>query len=159
MSFRLEEREPGWCADAPIRIQHELRLPAAPARVFEVLADSPGWTRWFKGMRRVRVDGAASGVGALRTVWVGPTTVQEHFTEWEEDRRIAFHVVRSNSPGLRAMVEDYDLSPDGEGTRLVITVGIEAKGPFRSVPGVVRFVVGHLSGGVLGITSMFPAAS
>lgn len=155
MSFQLEERAPGWSADAPIRIHHELFLPAPPERVFEVLADSPGWTTWFRGMRRVRIDSQGRGVGTLRTVWVGPTRVQEHFIVWEPGIRIAFHVVQSSSPGLRVMVEDYEISPAPGGSTLAITVGVEAKGVFRLVPGVVRFVVGRLSGGALGITTVF----
>jgi uncharacterized protein YndB with AHSA1/START domain len=158
MSFRLEERSPGWSEQAPIQIRNELVLPASPERVFEVLADSPRWTTWFKGMRRVRIDGPATGVGALRTVWVGPTRVQEHFIVWEPGHRITFHVVKSSSPGLRVMVEDYQISPDANGSKLTITVGVEAKGPFRLVPGLVRFVVGRLAGGALGITTAFSAA-
>jgi hypothetical protein len=121
-----------------------------------VLADSAHWTTWFKGMRRVRIDGPATGVGALRTVWVGPTRVQEHFIVWEPGHRITFHVVRSSSPGLRVMVEDFQISADANGSKLTIMVGVEAKGPFRLVPGLVRFVVGRLTGGALGITTVFP---
>lgn len=155
MNFRLEERPPGWVEHAPIQIHHELLLPAPPERVFELLADSPGWTTWFKGMRRVRIDAGGRGVGTLRTVWIGATRVQEHFTAWEPDRQITFHLVKSNSPGMRVMVEDYRISPAAEGSTLSITVGIEAKGPFRLVPRFVRMVVGHVSGGVLGVSSAF----
>ncbi len=155
MSFRLEERPLGWSSQAPIQIHHELWLAAPPGRVFEVLADSPGWTTWFKGMRRVRIDGPKCGVGALRTVWVGPTRVQEHFVAWEPGRRITFHIVESSSPGLRVMVEDYLIAPARDGSTLAITVGIEAKGALRLAPGLVRFVVGRLAGGALGITTAF----
>ena len=155
MMFRLEERSPGWSDQAPIQIRNEVYLPASPERVFEVLADSPRWTTWFKGMRRVRIDGAATGVGALRTVWVGPTRVQEHFIGWEPGRRITFHVVRSSSPGLRVMVEDYRIAPKGDGSTLSITIGLEAKGPFRLAPGLVRLIVGRLTSGALGITDAF----
>jgi uncharacterized protein YndB with AHSA1/START domain len=155
MSFRLEERPPGWSEQAPVQIRHELVLPAPPAQVFDVLADSARWPTWFKGMRRVRIDGPATGVGALRTVWVGPTRVQEHYIVWEPGHRITFHVVRSSAPGLRVMVEDYQISPHPGGSKLTITVGVEAKGPFRWLPGLVRFVVGRPTSGVLGITTVF----
>ncbi len=155
MKFRLEERPPGWSANAPIRIYNQVFLPASPERVFEVLADSPGWTKWFKRMRRVRIDGPPTGVGTLRTVWVGPTRVQEHFTVWEPARQISLHIVESSSPGIRVMVEDYVISPASGGSTLAITVGVEPKGVFRLIPGVVRFVVAHLTGGALGITTAF----
>jgi uncharacterized protein YndB with AHSA1/START domain len=155
MRFRLEDRPPGWSANAPIRIYNEVFLPAPPERVFELLADSPGWTKWFNRMRRVRIDGPPTGVGALRTVWVGPTRVQERFTVWEPARQISLHIVESSSPGVRVMVEDYVISPVPGGSSLAITVGVEAKGVFRLIPGVVRFVVANLAGGALGITTAF----
>lgn len=156
MNFHLEQRPAGWSSQAPIQIHHDLVLPATPERVFEVLANSPGWTKWFKGMRRVRIDGPAQGVGTLRTAWVGPNRVQEHFIVWEPARRITFHIVAASFPGLRVMVEDYQITPAGNGSKLAITVGIEAKGPLRLVPGLVRFVVGRASGGVVGIVTAFP---
>ncbi|MDQ6945299.1 MAG: SRPBCC family protein [Actinomycetota bacterium] len=156
MNFRLEERPPGWSSRAPIQIHHELFLLAAPERVFDVLADSPGWPNWFKGMHRVRIDGPETGVGTLRTVWVGPARVQEHFTVWQPPERITFHVVASTSPGLRVMVEDYQIAPEASGSKLSITVGVEARGPMRLLPGLVRFIVGRLAGGALGISTVFP---
>jgi hypothetical protein len=155
MKFSLEERPPGWSTQAPIQIHHEVPLPASPERVFEVLADSPGWTKWFKHMRRVRIDGPATGVGTLRTVWIGSTTVQEHFIVWEPPTRITFHIVKSNIPGLRVMVEDYRIAPAPGGSTLSITLGIEARGVLRYVPGLVRMLVGRPSGGVLGIPTAF----
>lgn len=155
MNARLEERPPGWTETAPIQIHYKVFLPAAPNAVFAVLADSPRWTTWFRGMRRVQIDGPAQGVGALRTVWVGPTRVQEHVIVWEPDSRITLHIVRSSSPGLRVMAEDYQITAAGNGSMLTMTVGIEAKGPFRLVPGLVRFIVGRLTSGVLGIDTVF----
>jgi uncharacterized protein YndB with AHSA1/START domain len=157
MNFHLEERSPGWEAHAPIQIRRQLWLPATPAQVFAVLGDSPGWVRWFKGMSKVRIDGPATGVGTLRTVSVGPNRVQEHFIVWEPDRRITFHVVQSTAPGLRVMVEDYQISPSGNGSTLVATVGVEAKWPLHLVPGLVRFIIGRATSGVTGIAhATFP---
>ncbi len=155
MSFHLEERPSGWSDQAPIQMHHELHLAASPDRVFDVLADSPAWPEWFKGMRRVRIDGPATGVGALRTVWVGPNRVQEHFTVWEPAHRITLHIVESNAPGLRVMAEDYRISPETDGSRLSVTIAVEAKGPFRLMPGLVRMIVGRATSGALGITTVF----
>jgi uncharacterized protein YndB with AHSA1/START domain len=156
MKFCLEERPPGWAATAPIQIHHELFLRASPEQVFETLADSPSWTTWFKGMHRVRIDGPARGVGTLRTVWVGPARVQEHFIVWEPPHQISLHIIESSSPGLRVMAEDYRISALGNGSKLSMTVGIEAQGPLRSVPWLVRLLVGRLTGGALGIADIFP---
>ncbi len=156
MKFLLEERPPGWAQTAPIQIHQELFLAASPEQVFEVLADSPGWTKWFRGMSRVRIDGPARGVGTLRTVWVGRAEVQEHFIVWEPARRITFHIVQSSAPGLRVMAEDYLITPMGNGSQLAVTVGMEAKWPLRLVPFLVRFAVGRLAGGIGNITTVFP---
>lgn len=155
MNFQLEERAPGWVSQAPIQIHHDVFLPASPERVFEVLADLPGWTTWYQGMQRVQIDGQARGVGALRTVWIGLTRVQERFIVWEPDRQITFHIVAMNTPGLRVMVEDYQISRTMRGSILSITVGMEARLPLRLVPGVVQLVVGRVTAGVLGIRSAF----
>jgi Polyketide cyclase / dehydrase and lipid transport len=155
VNFHLEERPSGWSDQAPIQIHHALQLAASPERVFEVLADSPSWPNWFQGMRRVRIDGPATGVGALRTVWVGPNRVQEHFTVWEPARRITLHIVESSTPGLRVMAEDYLICADTDGSRLSLTIGVEAKGPFRLVPGLVRMIVGRATSGALGISTVF----
>ena len=163
MSFALEERPPGWCEEAPIQIRHDLFLPASPERVFDVMADIGAWTAWFKGMRRIRIDGPASGVGARRTVWVGLNRVKEHFTVWEPGRHLAFHIVDCNLPGLRVMVEDYQIEPEsgsgGEGSRLRATVAVEAKRPLALLPRLVRFAVGRPTSGALGIADVFTGRS
>ena len=159
MSFALEERPAGWCDEAPIQIRHELFLPASPERVFDVMADIGGWTAWFRGMRRIRIDGPATGVGARRTVWVGLSRVGEHFTVWEPGRHLAFHIVDCNLPGLKVMVEDYQIEPDSEGgvdgSRLRATVAVEAKRPLALLPGLVRLAVGRPTSGALGIADVF----
>ncbi|MGH9124152.1 MAG: SRPBCC family protein [Acidimicrobiales bacterium] len=155
MNFALVEQWPGWAQEAPIQIHHELTLPAAPQAVFDILANSAGWTSWFKGMRRVRIDGQDRGVGALRTVWVGLNRVQERFNVWDEPRRVAFNIVSSNVPGLHSMVEDYQIEEAPGGTKLAITVGVEGAGPLRLLPGLVRAIVARPTSGVLGISSAF----
>ena len=137
----LEEHSADWIDHAPVQIEREMLLSASPEQVFAILADHERWPAWFKGMRRVRVDGAASGEGALRTVWVGASRVQERFSRWDEHRGLTLSVIRSNLPGLRALVEDWSLEPDGDGTRLTLRIGVEATRPFDAFPRFVRLVV------------------
>jgi hypothetical protein len=107
-------------------------------------------------MRRVRVDGPASGTGALRTVWVGPTRVQERFTEWDPGRRLTLCVVASSAPGLRAMVEDWHVEPMESGTVLTVSVGMQPAGVLRAVPWLVRRIVGRMTAGASGLARSFP---
>ena len=153
--FSLQVPDPDWLTRAPVRIARELHLEASPAAVFAVLCDHASWPSWFKGMRRTRVDGAAAGAGALRTVWVGATRVQERFLVWEPDARLSFAVVASNVPGLRAMLEDWRLEPETGGSKLSITIGTEGAGIFAHAPGLVKAVVAASTTGAAGITSVF----
>ena len=151
--FRLTERP---IDELPIRIARSVELGAPPDEVFAVLADHDGWTTWFGGMSRVRIDGLASGVGALRTVSVPPARVQERFSAWAAGERLTFHVVASTLPGLAAMTEDWRLEPlDGERTKLTIDVGAA---PARWLPfaGMVAAAVRRATRGATGIRDRFP---
>jgi hypothetical protein len=90
--------------------------------------------------------------------WAQTAPIQIHH-ECSPDRptrQITFHIVQSSSPGLRVMAEDYQITPLGHGSRLAITLGLEAKGPLRRLPRLVRFLVGRATRGVRGITTVFP---
>jgi carbon monoxide dehydrogenase subunit G len=145
--FHVQERDASWPATAPIQIKRRLRVPAPQGAVFSVLADLSSWSEWFTGMRRVRIDRPSQGVDALRTVWIGATRVQERFLIFDPDSRLTFAIVGSNLPGLSAMVEDWRLSPAGSETELDIVIGVEAKGPLRWLPGLVRFAVARSTRG------------
>jgi hypothetical protein len=158
-TFTLQEREPEWVTQAPVVITNRFPLSAPPDQVFARLADLGSWSDWIRGMRKVRMDGPDSGVGALRTVWVGITRVQERFVVWEPGERMTFVIINSNTPGLRAMVEDWALAPDpatpGK-TLLTVTVGIEGAGLLRPFPKLVRSIMARPLSGAVGITTQFP---
>jgi uncharacterized membrane protein len=155
MMFRLAERP---IDELPIHIERSVDLDAPADEVFDVLADLHGWPNWFKGMRRVRSDGAASGVGARRTVWVPPTRVEEWFSRWDPGERLTFHIVASSAPGLRAMTEDWRLEPLADGrTRLVIDIGVEPSRWLRPLSPVVRRLVATATRGATGIQARFPS--
>ena len=119
-------------------------------------------------MKRVRIDGPSTGVGALRTVWVGLTRVQERFVVWDPGQRLTFTLTGSNTPGLHSMVEDWAAAPhprdptdptgpaDPARTLLTVRVGIEAAGILRPFPGLVRAVMSGPLKGAAGITTQFP---
>ena len=143
--------------ELPVRIVHTVELGASAADVFAVLADHERWPEWFGGMRRARIDGPASGVGALRTVWVPPARVQERFSAWDPGERLTLHVVSSSLPGLRAMTEDWRLEAiDPAHTRLILEVGAEPVRWLRPVGAVVRLAVGRATRGAMGIRGRFP---
>jgi uncharacterized protein YndB with AHSA1/START domain len=158
-SFSLEERDLAWVDRAPVVITKSFTLAASTTEVFDRLADLAAWSEWSGGMKKVRIDGAASGVGALRTVWVGATRVQERFVVWDPGQRLTFTLTESNTPGLHSMVEDWALAPDpqdSQRTILTVRVGIEAVGLLRPFPGLVRAIMSGPLKGAAGITSQFP---
>jgi uncharacterized protein YndB with AHSA1/START domain len=156
--FKLKEQSAEWVPQAPIQVVATLDLSAPPERVFEVLSDTGGWANWYKGMRKVRVDGPASGVGALRTVWVGATSVQERFLVWEPGQRMTFVITSMNIPGVRSMVEDWVLTPGSSAgtTRLTTTIAVEASGPLRAVPKLVHKMMASATKGSAGLATQFP---
>jgi uncharacterized protein YndB with AHSA1/START domain len=158
-TFALEERDLAWVDRAPVLITKAFTLAAPASEVFDRLADLPAWAEWCGGMKRVRIDGAATGVGALRTVWVGATRVQERFVVWEPGHRLTFTLTGSNTPGLHSMVEDWALAPDPQDaarTVLTVRVGIEAAAILRRFPGLVRAIMAGPLKGAAGITTQFP---
>jgi Polyketide cyclase / dehydrase and lipid transport len=159
-TFLLEARDLAWVDSAPVVITKTFPLGASTTEVFNRLADLSAWSEWCGGMKRVRIDdGPESGVGAVRTVWVGLTRVQERFVVWEPDQRLTFTLTGSNTPGLHSMVEDWAVAPDPQDparTILTVRVGIEAVGLLRPFPGLVRAIMAGPLKGAAGITTQFP---
>ena len=157
-NFSLQDREADWAATAPVVVKRQFTAGAPPDQVFELMADIGGWNNWFGGMRKVRLDldqGPASGVGAVRTVWVGTTRVQERFVVWEPAQRMTFVLTSMNVPGLVAMVEDYTLVPEGSATQVNVTIGVQGGALFRHIPGLVRSIISASTKGITGLASQF----
>ncbi|MDQ2726717.1 MAG: SRPBCC family protein [Actinomycetota bacterium] len=144
MAFSLVERDVEWIDRAPIRVQDETVVNAGADVVFATLADHESWPTWFPGLRRARVDGRATGVGATRTVWVGPVTVREKFVVWEPDTRFSFTLTESRAPGLASMVEDWQLEPVGAGrTRVRYVIGVATAGLGGALDPLARLGARH----------------
>ncbi|MFI0968003.1 SRPBCC family protein [Streptomyces sp. NPDC021080] len=112
-------------------------MEAPPDAVFRELAETPyGWPAWFPGFasagyvgdppygagtsRRVRLVG---GVHALETVLVSNPV-----------RRFAYRVEEAGVPGVRAMMEDWQLTPSRYGgTILHWTIALDVGQPLRAV--------------------------
>ena len=158
-TFPLEERDLAWVDQAPVVIAKTFTLAAPTSEVFGRLADLAAWSEWCGGMKRVRIDGPPDGVGALRTVWVGLTRVQERFVVWDPGHRLTFTLTGSNTPGLHSMVEDWATAVDPQDparTVLTVRVGIEAVRILRPFPGLVRAIMSGPLKGAAGIATQFP---
>lgn len=82
-------------------IQVERRIPAAPERVFELLADHAAYDR-FRAIDASELlsegEPPPNGVGAIRRIRVGPLRFEEEITAYEPGSRLDYLILRLNVP-------------------------------------------------------------
>lgn len=106
---------------------------AAPvARVWAVLADHEGMSKWAPGMKATLVrpgDVERNGVGAQRRIKALPLlpAFVEEVTVFEPERRLSYRAV-SGIP-LRNYVGNVELRPAGDGTAISYTVSADNRVP------------------------------
>ena len=68
---------------------------------------------------------------------------------WDDGRGYSFYVTEANAPLFNRFAEDYNLEPEGEGTRFTWTVGLEPKPairlPFKAIAPVLKAAFGKLA--------------
>jgi uncharacterized protein YndB with AHSA1/START domain len=141
-----------WIPQAPVRVTRSRRIPASSDRVWEAIADHERWPEWFGALTAVERIGTGEGVGSGRRVHLKGISVEEEFLVWEPGRRFAFTVVRATRPGIKAMVEDVRLEPDGDtATTVSYTQAIQPVGARVVAPLVRRAVPRTLDGALEGL--------
>ena len=94
---------------------------ASPERVFDLLADGAGWSRWA-GAMVVRSwweregEPAPGGVGAIRALGLPKLGSREEIVAYDRPRHLAY-VVLSGLP-VKSYRADVHVTPDGAGTRI-----------------------------------------
>jgi uncharacterized protein YndB with AHSA1/START domain len=132
-------------ASAPHRTVREVQIAAPPEKVFDALARDPaGWGLWFPGFSKNGryLTPSPHGVGSEREMRLGGTPLVETVIAWDEPTRWAFRVSRATMPGIRAMAEDYRITPKDGGSVLTWTVALDGAGP-------MKFVVGAVAGAIV----------
>ncbi|MEU1199426.1 SRPBCC family protein [Streptomyces sp. NPDC005813] len=130
MARRLRPVGPDFVETAPLRLVFARVVKAPPEAVFHALAeDVPGWSEWFSAVTLARpiADGAGREV-RLR----GGTRFTESVLMSRAPEVYAYRVDGTNAPGLRALVEEWRLSPDPSGTRVQWTFAADGTALFRA---------------------------
>ncbi|MFI7316358.1 SRPBCC family protein [Streptomyces venezuelae] len=133
MAHRLNPVGLDFVASAPVRLVFAREVSAPPEAVYAALADDvTGWPQWFTAVTLCRPTGGGTG----REVRLkGGTRFQESILAADGPERYVYRVDRTNAPGLRALVEEWRLSPaaggTGPGTRVQWTFAMDGAAPLR----------------------------
>ncbi|MCX4825134.1 SRPBCC family protein [Streptomyces sp. NBC_01142] len=125
MARRLRPVELDFAESAPLRLVFSAEVTAPPRAVYRALAeDVANWPSWFTAVTAAR----PTGEGAGREVRLkGGTFFAETIMATEPYERYAYRVDDTNAPGLRALLEEWRLTPTTRGTRVQWTFA--ADGP------------------------------
>ena len=145
---------------ASFSLTREIKAP--PEVVFEVLTDHRGYSD-LTPLRRVDLeregDPAPNGVGAIRVLRAVGPPLREEVLIYRPPSRFSYKVL-SGLP-VRDHVGTAELTPDGEGTRVVYVVRMNPTLPLlgRAVIAGVRHGVRQLLNGVASESERRAAAS
>lgn len=115
---------PGPAAEESGTTTYEVSATSAapPERVFALLADGAGWSRWagpvvVRSWWARQGEPAPGGVGAVRALGLGRVGSREEIVAYDPPRHLAY-VLLSGLP-VRSYRADVHLEPAGAGTRIV----------------------------------------
>ncbi|MEV5686784.1 SRPBCC family protein [Streptomyces sp. NPDC052164] len=141
MARRLRPVGLDFTESAPLRLVFAAEVAAPPDAVYRALAeDVASWPYWFTAVTRATPTDAGAG----RKVRLrGGTVFRETIVAAEPDVRYAYRVDESNAPGLRALLEEWRLTPSATGTHVQWTFAADGTAPFRFILGLARAGVGR----------------
>ncbi|MBX7191524.1 MAG: SRPBCC family protein [Sandaracinaceae bacterium] len=109
----------------------ELDFAVPPQRLWDALTEHASMSKWTGARVRLIQRGDETGVGAVRRVRLGPTSVDEEVVYADAPRRLVYRVVRG--AGLSHHRGEVLIEPRGAGSHL--TWHIRMVSP---IPGVTR---------------------
>lgn len=133
-------------AAAPLRLEFEAEVAAAPRAVFDAISGDPAvWRSWFPGFSGGHYEGAPpQGVGAIREIRMSGTVYRETILAWEEPTRWAFRVDECTVPIGHALVEEWTVAERGTGAAVRWTFAIDPRPLFRAGTPLARPLMGWL---------------
>ncbi|MFI2347991.1 SRPBCC family protein [Streptomyces sp. NPDC019443] len=131
MARRLRPLELDFVQSAPLRLVFSAELSASPQDVYEALAeDVPGWASWFTAVS----SATPTQGGAGREIRLkGGVVFLETILATDPGERYAYRVDETNAPGLRALLEEWRITPTANGTRVQWTFAADVPAPLLVV--------------------------
>ena len=102
-----------------LHVEAEGRASAAPEVLWALLADAESycrWGPWSMACYESKGDESAGGVGAVRRLKLGRTTVVERVEEVDPPRRLVYCVVKGMP--VRNYRAEVSITPTAEGARV-----------------------------------------
>ncbi|MGW0392721.1 SRPBCC family protein [Streptomyces sp. NPDC003042] len=147
MARRLRPVGLDFTETAPIRLVFTAEAAAPPDSVYRALAeDVTGWPRWFTAVTLARPTRGGAG---REIKLLGGVRFQETVVAAVPGQRYAYRVDETNVPGVRALLEEWHLTPVGpapgraSGTRVRWTFAADGSAPFRVALAGARPGLGH----------------
>lgn len=141
MARRLRPVGLDFIDDAPIRLVFSSVAAAPPEALYQALAEEvEGWSRWFRAVSLARPTHGGAG-REIRLF--GGVRFQETVMAADPGQRYAYRVDTTNVPGVRALLEEWRLTPAGSGTHVRWTFAADGSAPFRLGMAAARPGLGH----------------
>ncbi|EFL30153.1 conserved hypothetical protein [Streptomyces viridochromogenes DSM 40736] len=138
MAHRLRPVGLDFVAAAPVRQVCVREISAPVGAVYRALEDVPGWVEWFPQVTAARpVDEGAGRDIRLQ----GGVRFRESVIAAQEPEVYAYRVDVTNAPGVRAIVEEWRLTPAGTagtGTRVRWTFATDGTAAYRLAMKLIR---------------------
>jgi len=103
-----------------------------PEQVWACLADFAGLSRWASRVSHsAPLTEPARGTGAERRVQIGREALRERVLLWDEPRRLVY-TVEGLPAVVRRVVTTWELTAEGDGTRIRLTSDVTTRPPLAA---------------------------
>ncbi|MGZ9929279.1 SRPBCC family protein [Streptomyces sp. NC-S4] len=141
MARRLRPVGLDFIDEAPVRLVFATDAAAPPGAVYRALAEEvEGWADWFGAVTLARPTHGGAG---REIKLMGGVRFQETIMAADPERRYAYRIDTTNVPGVRALLEEWRLTPAGTGTHVRWTFAADGPAPLRLGLAAARPGLGH----------------
>jgi uncharacterized protein YndB with AHSA1/START domain len=128
MPSKLRSETLDFVTSAPKRWKFEAPVSAPPKAVFDAISADPSTWTWFPGLTSGRYEGTGPrGVGTIREVRMGRNVYRETIIAWDAPHRWVYRVDEMTPPLAKALVEEWTVRPEGDGSVVRWTFAIDPR--------------------------------